>query len=297
MTLCFYYHADRTGGSSAYHWIAKNYYNPNNFLITGIYSGAQRLLDEKIKNYPQLKGKTKLSGYVTKSIKVKPSNFDNFLIRAGRNEIDVLLHYHNQNIIDYSVLRKGLGENVNPTVMFSIRKPILQLKSIFNARQYFELPFDKFLKKTKSCHFWNTMTYQLISCLLTVSSIKGNREITRKKLGGFAEKIKSQNYRLAIASLLDIAYENNIVFIETFPKETITPLAQIEMMEMLETRFCNSCKIEYFNQPKLSYNQQTNESRKKLNESLERQLEFADESINLLDNLLYSLSDRTSFYC
>ena len=69
------------------------------------------------------------------------------------------------------------------------------------------------------------------------------------------------------------------------------------MMEMLETRFCNSCKIEYFNQPRLSYNQQTNEARKKLNESLERQLEFADESINLLDNLLYSLSDKTSFYC
>ena len=143
------------------------------------------------------------------------------------------------------------------------------------------------------------MEYNDISAsyALTVSSIKGNRETTRKKLGGFAEKVKSQNYRLAIDSLLNIAYENNIVFIETFPKETITPLAQIEMMEMLETRFCNSCKIEYFNQPKLSYNQQTNESRKKLNERLETQLEFADESINLLDNLLYTLSKKTSFYC
>ena len=297
MTLCFYYHADRTGGSSAYHWIASNYYDPKRFLINGIYSAAQKLLEKKLHDFPELKGKSKLSGFVTKSIKSKDHSFDKFLCKGFNNEIDILLHFHNQNIIDFSVLRQGLTQRLSPKIIFSIRSPIKQLSSIYNARRYFELSFSEFMTRTKHCHYWNTMTYQLISCILTVSSIRGNRTYVRSRLKNITNSIKKANYKDAIDCLLSLSYELDIVFIETRQKKEMTTYSQINMIDMLNSTFINPCKLDYFSKSQLRYNEQTKESRKMLSRALFNQLAYASKEMNILDNLLYGLSVKTQFFC
>ena len=81
MALVFFYHPDRSGGSSAYHWICTNYYEANSFLICDTYHMARQ---RKTTSYE--------STYISHVLRSQKHELPTFLARAASNQIDMLIH-------------------------------------------------------------------------------------------------------------------------------------------------------------------------------------------------------------
>ena len=80
--------------------------------------------------------KGKVMNKILVPIQQQRGQVKSFFIRAAREEIDLAVHVHTNNIINFNKCLINLPKDLKPKLIFSIRQPRAQLRSIFKARRY-----------------------------------------------------------------------------------------------------------------------------------------------------------------
>ena len=285
MALVFFYHPDRSGGSSAYHWICTNYYDPNRFLICDTYHLARK---RKTTSYE--------STYISHVLRSQKHELPKFIARAASNQIDMLIHIHTLNILDFTRYMDITGLEGQPKVIFSIRNPEKQLQSVFRAREYKNKTEVEFINTTKAIHFWNSTTYMLIASLKTINKFRKCKQL-ELELYRVCMMIKRKDYGDSINRLVQLAGKYNINFVESIRSESRDSDMFRKEQDFLDAIFCKKSSPEFFcrdegfelNKKPIDYKQERT--------ATVNFFETVMRDKNILDTLLYNKAKKFVLPC